>query len=405
MKPVRRVVVAAVLGVVLGASALTPGRASAHGEGTQAPWVRTLTATFFDLDYSGGSRNQRDDVVINVGERARLSGRVQLSTQWPVALGEPRIGYLGVNMPGPVLAVLDKRVNGEFAPGSIATNPGDSFQFELELAGRRPGRWHLHPRFDIEGQGPLLGPGQWVTVRDQGEPYRSPVRLATGKEIDLERFGFGHVAGWHLFWLLGGLLFAGHFLRRGLFRQFVAVREGRHAAGATTRGDRLFAVVVGALVLGLIVVTPGLVKPKDTLPLQVLRDRLPPLELPPLVAMRVDSIRYNPSAESVVVTADVKNTGASPLAVEQVVIGPLAFRAPQFGGRGDAQLTVAPDIPIAPGGTERIRLTLSDRSLRQERLTLADQTISRFGGLVIVRNSQGERSWQSVAGDLVRYDG
>ena len=96
--------------------------------------------------------------------------------------------------------IRETKVNGMFEPGSVEMQVGGSYTFSQVLVGRKPGRWHIHPRLDLKGKGPIIGPGRWVTIPQGGRPYAEPVVLASGKTIDLERYGLSAVVGWHALW-------------------------------------------------------------------------------------------------------------------------------------------------------------------------------------------------------------
>ncbi len=385
--------------LVAASTLLGAAPAQAHGERTQPAWVRTETAAFFDLGWTGETTSDDDDLVLGVGKSINVTGSLAISDQWPVVLGEPKLGYLSLNMPGPVLAIRVKRMNGEFAAGSVAMRPGDLFSFEIQAVGRRPGRWHIHPRVDIQGQGPLLGPGRWVRVVESGGPYRNTVRLGSGKQVDLERYGLGAVFGWHLLWLSLGGAFSVVWLRKRLLNRYMALQQGESPRSlVTTRDRRITAAAVG-VALVLLIGAPFYASThwKGGIPIQVRRERMPLLQKPaPLAELRAQEAVYTSKRQSLELTVRVSTlTGtARPVRIERLLIGPLSFAPEGLLRPGDSPLIVESE------GPDMVRLVVDGPQLKAEGLISTDSAVAQIGGLVFVGDGAGGRSWSFVVADL-----
>ena len=88
----------------------------------------------------------------------------------------------------------DRTVNGMPAPDAIFIKKGNTYQFSMTLEARRPGRWHIHPTFAVEGAGTLIGPGEWVTVQDTGSaPFVNSLDMLNGQTINLETYNLGQL--------------------------------------------------------------------------------------------------------------------------------------------------------------------------------------------------------------------
>lgn len=388
----------AVVGICVGGGA---SPANAHGERTQPPWVRTLTATFFDVEFSG-TNDRGAETAVAVGEALTVTGKFMLSTDWPVLLGEVRVGYLGLEMPGPVLAVTDKEIGGEFVPGSIVLQRGDSFDFRIRLVGRRPGRWHVHPRLDVEGQGPIVGPGEWVRVRPGHAAYHQDVTLESGGHVDLETYGRATVLGWHSLWIILGLAFSAFWLRKGLLARFIRLRESGPQISLVGGKDRRFAVGVGVLTLALIVGSSAYASSRwaNSIPIQVMRDRVPTL---PQATIRPDvrlrEMVYRIRGQSVSFVLEIENTD-QPLTIERLVIGPVTFVTDPTASN-EGRLVLAPDTVRAGHGWV-VRGSVAAHPLLAERLLARNTPVVKLGGLVVLRGSSDTRFWTPVSADLTR---
>src|SRR5436190_12102035 len=159
--------------------------ASAHGENAQEGFLRMQTVAFSNVAFTKDTIKQGEDVTI--------TGKATLLDTWPKTLGEPSTGFVNVTAPGPVLLMKDRLVNGMSAPDAIFVKKGNTYDFKLTLAGRQPGRWHVHPTFAVEGAGTLIGPGQWITVQDTGG-FADNITLLNGQTANLETYGLGQLS-------------------------------------------------------------------------------------------------------------------------------------------------------------------------------------------------------------------
>ena len=400
--PFRFVTSMAILALCSGG--LLADAAYAHGEGTQGAWVRTGTATFFDLNYSGATSNSDGDLVIGVGQPIELSGRIKISDQFPQALlGNITLGYVGLNAPGPVVTIRETKVNGMFEPGSVEMTIGGSYTFSQILVGRRPGRWHIHPRLDLEGKGAIVGSGRWIRVTRGAKPYVSTVTLPSGKTIDLERYGLRTVIGWQGLWAGIALVWIVYWCRRGnLTMRILAARNGAPDSEFVSRGDRTFSLIAIGTTLTLVI--GGFVYANarwDTIPLQVRRERPPWVAPPPSLAdITARESVYDQHRGTLTIAVQVKNTTDAPVSVERLVVSTAEFVTQPFSGPAAEALTIDPPGPIAPGDERTIRLEMQSRLFSDDFRLGRPTSVSRIGGLLILR-TQNERSWADIAVDLV----
>src|SRR5438128_11092885 len=172
--------------------------ASAHGEDSPEGFLRMETVSFSNVQFAADTIKQGEPVTIT-------SQATSLDT-FPRNRGDPGMGYINITAPGPVMLMKDRVINGAEAPDAIFVKKGDTYDFKMTLAGRLPGRWHVHPTFAVEGAGTLIGPGQWITVQDPPgrAAFTNPLPLLNGYTVDLERYNLPQLTMWHwLFFAIG----------------------------------------------------------------------------------------------------------------------------------------------------------------------------------------------------------
>ncbi len=169
--------VVAGVAVVLGLLVVWVPRTAAHGEAAQDAFIRTRTVAFYDVQFSG--------TEIQRGEAVVITGKFFMLKDWPTGVDKPGLAFLTAAMPGPVMLVQERWINGVFTPGSVTLRQGEEYDFKLILQGRREGRYHVHPMVAVQGVGPLLGPGVWITIAGGGA-VANPLMLRNGETINLE---------------------------------------------------------------------------------------------------------------------------------------------------------------------------------------------------------------------------
>ena len=144
----------------------------AHGERNQEPFLRMRTAQFYDVHWSSEK--------IAVNENVVVSGRFRLFEDWPANLPQPDRVFLGNGTPGPVLARVESYINGAPAIQSGRLQLNRDYEFKTVLKGRIPGHHHVHPMVNVEGAGPLLGPGQWLDVTGDHRDFKLSLTTVDG---------------------------------------------------------------------------------------------------------------------------------------------------------------------------------------------------------------------------------
>lgn len=377
----RRIVWAVVLGgALLVASAPA---ASAHGERAQEAFLKMRTVGWVNVEFSGGTvqtgESGGDEIFISQGEEIQLTGITTILEAWPGTLagGEPGTGFINVIAPGPVMLVKEKTINGVSAPHRISVEKGGIYEFDITIAGRTVGRWHIHPSFSVKGAGTLLGPGQWVNVQE-AEDYTNPVTLLSGETINLENYELGYVwifstltfiigIGWMLHWTL-----LHRTVQNLAVTSQIPLNTDGMRYGLISRADHRISnvfLLVTALLVGVYFVYQLVAWP-DKLPQQVIEFAPPPIEVPVVAEAVGIEATYDPDTTTVTMSADVTNVGESDIEVSQFTTSTLTFVNPDLAEPTleQAAMTVEPSGPISPGETATITLTMPDERWDTEKV-------------------------------------
>jgi methane/ammonia monooxygenase subunit B len=380
------------------------GPASAHGEKSQQAFLRMRTLNWYDVKWS-----KRE---VNVNDTFEITGKIHFFSGWPQAVAKPEVAFLNVGEPGPVAVRLESFIGDQFVPRSVAFNVGDDYNFRIVLKARREGRWHIHPTCGVQGGGPIVGPGEWITIKGSMDSFTNPTTLVTGETIDLETYGIASVWAWHIFWFVFGVGWIMYwFLRRGFLGSYFALESGREII---TQRDK----TIGAAALGvtLLIVIYGYASAQAsyprTLPLQAGKLIIHPMELPaPTLAVKVLGGRYKVPGRELDFNIKITNNGKEAVRAGQFTTAGLVFLNPEvFTGKyeypeyalADRGLSVSDPKPLAPGETREMTVKVQDAIWDVQRLSdLAYDTDSQFGGLLMFYSDSGNREVVEVGGPVV----
>jgi len=194
--------------------------ASAHGEKSQAAFMRMRTIHWFDLNWS------KDTVAIN--DTMTISGKFHVFQGWPETVDKPDISFLNIGIPGPVFIRAGSWIGGQLVPRSVQLELGETYEFKVLLKARRPGDWHVHTMMNVKGGGPIIGPGKWVTVTGSMGSFVNNITTLTGETINLETYNLSNIYFWHALWYAIGLAWLAFWVKRPLFvPRHIAVSSGK----------------------------------------------------------------------------------------------------------------------------------------------------------------------------------
>lgn len=384
---------AATLGIIL---VVPSAPAQAHGETAQEAFLRMGTVAFWDVEYSTSKVKQE--------ERLTITGTAKILETWPEQLAEPKLGFIGVVAPGPVVVVKERLVNGQPAPMAIEVEKGGVYEFEIVLAGRRPGKWHVHPIFGIHGAGSLLGPGQYVNVDEKEGGFTNAITLVDGTKADLENIGLGGLTFWNILWFGVGLVWLLYWIvpkptvtRLPVTSQIPLNTDGGEYGLITKKDHRVMNIVMGATLL---LVVGGMVWQAQAYPVkmpqQVLRfePQAAVMDAEFAKADAVDSL-FEVEKDTVVITVNVTNTGKTPVSIEQFTTSTLTFPVAVEPGDGRS-LEVSPSPTIPPGETTTVKLSMKDPVWAEERLMPVGESRMQITGVLRLKDEAGHENFVTI---------
>lgn len=384
----------------------------AHGEKALEPFIRTRTIQFYDVAWSKPGVNVNDEVAV--------TGRFHVAEDWPIGVPKPEAAFLNISAPGPVFIRTERSLNGQPWINSVALQAGGDYDFRVVLKARIPGRYHIHPFFNLKDAGPVQGPGQWIEIGGDAAAFDNRVTTLTGETIDMESYGLTTGVLWHGLWIAAGLAWLLWWVRRPLFIPRYKMLQSGQEAALITPLDRSIAkailVAVPVVVLGANAVAQN--RHPSAIPLQAGMDRIEALA--PRVntgelQIRVRKAEYRISNRSMRMTAEIHNRGEQPLRIGEFTTANLRFLNPEVAGSapaGSDGLTAANGLrvdaaaPIQPGETRIVDITAIDAGWETEKLDgLIRDADSRLGGLLFLYDGEGKRVIASISTAVIpRFD-
>jgi len=399
-RPLRRILFAVLAaGAVLVASAPA---ASAHGEAAQEAFLRMRTVSWIDTTFSA--------TTVKQGETFTISGTAKILDAWPtnLAKGNPNTGYIGLIAPGPVVLLKERTINGVSAPSRIDVQKGKIYEYSMTVAGRRPGKWHVHPSFSVKGAGTLLGPGQWITVEKNEAGFDNPVTLVSGGTINLENYQLPFTWIWLVLTFLIGLAWMIYWTvpkrtvtNLAVTSQIPLNTDGMDYGLITKKDHRnmnWFALGTALLLLaGWIYQTAAF---PDKMPQQIFQFAPPDPAIasaPVFAQVALGEAEYDKASQTLTVTTQVTNTGDTPMNLTQFTTTTLKFATGTTPGPG--VMTVSPSPPIAPGAPTQVTMTMKDPAWESERLVPIGESSLLITG-VLVFEAGGEKNYTELAANL-----
>jgi cbb3-type cytochrome oxidase subunit 3 len=271
---------------------------------------------------------------IEVGQPVTITGTVRILETWPYTLYPPEKAYITPVVPGPVFVLKERTVNGTQAPGSFFVEKGGVYNFKMELLGRNPGRWHVHPGMAVQGTGTLIGPGEWVTVKDSGKPFVFPVKLLTGQTINLNHYEGGFVWWWSFAGFLIGVVWMLYWTlnKRTVTNLAVTIQLGVNDdapdIGLITPRDHMWMNVLAGLTMIMLVVgwTYAAMKYPVRLPQQT--DWFAPQFISSgekMAEVHANGASYDDATDTLLMNVQVKNIAASPIDLKQYIMAMATF--------------------------------------------------------------------------------
>jgi methane/ammonia monooxygenase subunit B len=396
----------ALLITVTAAMFYTP-TASAHGEKSQAAFMRMRTIHWFDLNWS------KEEVPVN--DTMTISGKFFVFSGWPETVDKPEISFLNIGIPGPVFIRAGSWIGGQLVPRSVSLELGETYEFKVLLKARRPGDWHVHTMMNVKGGGPIIGPGKWVTVTGSMGSFVNPITTLTGETIDLEDYNLGNIYFWHGLWYGIGLLWMAYWVRKPVFVPRLIAMDAGKGDSLITAGDKKVALgfAIGTIAIVAMSMASTNEKFPITTPLQAgLLRGIKSIEMPvPTIAVKIEDATYRVPGRAMQMTMTVTNNGDSAVRLGEFNTAGVRFLdaavAQDESGYPDdllaeEGLTVSDNSPLAPGQSRTIQVTASDAAWEVYRLAdLIYDPDSRFAGLLFFYDEAGNRQLVTVDAPLI----
>lgn len=390
-------------------SGLPLSSAQAHGEKALEPFIRMRTIQWYDVQWSTQTLKVNDEVSV--------SGKFHVAEDWPVSVPKPEASFLNISTPGPVLIRTERYLNGKPWANSVALQPGGDYEFKVVMKGRLPGRYHIHPFFNLRDAGQVMGPGVWLEIGGTADDFSNTIKTINGEMIDMESFGFANGVFLHLFW---GALAAAWLLwwvRRPLFISRYRMLDAGLEHELITSQDKLIAkvVLVGipVLVLALNAVTSQ--RYPDAIPLQAGLDQI--LPLPAQVnagTVNVDTLKaeYNVSKRAMLLQVKVDNRSQGAVRIGEFASANVHFLNADVTdsgykpGKDDVSnngLSLDNATPIEPGEQRTVTIEVRDAAWESEKLDgLIRDADSRLGGLLFLYDDMlGKRYISSISAAVI----
>ncbi len=381
--------------------------ASAHGEKSQAAFMRMRTIHWFDLNWS------KDSVAVN--DTMTISGKFHVFAGWPETVDKPEVSFLNIGIPGPVFIRAGSWIGGQLVPRSVQLELGETYEFKVLLKARRPGDWHVHTMMNVQGGGPIIGPGKWVTVTGSMSSFVNNITTLTGETINLETYNLSNIYFWHALWYALGLAWLAFWLKRPLFvPRHIAMSSGK-ANTLISATDKKVAVGFAVATIAIVAGSMGATNDKYpvTTPLQAgLLRGMKPIEMPEsTVSVKVDDASYRVPGRAMQMTLTITNNGDSAIRLGEFNTASVRFLDPavlqdETGYPDDILaeegLTVSDNSPLNPGETRTVEVTASDAAWEVYRLAdLIYDPDSRFAGLLFFFDAEGNRQMVMVDAPLI----
>ena len=383
--------------------------AFAHGERAQEAFLRMRTVAWVNTTYS--------KTTVKQGETFTITGTAKILDAWPtnLAAGDPNTGYIGIIAPGPVVLLKERTINGVSAPSRIDVQRGRIYEFSMVVAGRRPGRWHVHPSFSVKGAGTLLGPGEWITVEENPDGFSNPVTLEGGSTVNLENYQLPFTWIWLvLTFLIGmGWMIYWTFTKRTVTNLAVTSQiplntDGMEYGLITKRDHRnmnWFALGTALLLVAGWVYQAAAFPTK--MPQQIFQFAPPDpaiAKAPVFAEAAVGTADYDSGAQTLTIEVPVTNTGQTPMDLAQFTTTTLRWTTGTAAGAGGMQ--VSPSATIEPGSSPTtLTLTMKDPAWETEHLVPIGESQLLITGILVFETPDGQINLTELEANLKpRFD-
>jgi methane/ammonia monooxygenase subunit B len=397
------------LSLVLSLYALNIQTVMAHGEKALEPFIRMRTIQWYDVQWS------KQKFAVN--EEISVSGKFHVAEDWPVSVPKPDAAFLNISTPGPVLIRTERYLNGKPYVNSVALQPGGDYSFKVVLKGRLPGRYHIHPFFNLKDAGQVMGPGVWLDVSGDASDFSNEAKTINGEAINMETYGLGNGVFWHVFWGALATAWLLWWVRRPLFIPRYRMLQAGLEGELVTQQDKHIgkAILIGVPLLVLAANWMAINQHPKAIPLQAALDQILPLSAQVNAGIvDVDTLKaeYRIPERAMTFLVKVNNRSDKPVQVGELAVANVRFLNKEFAqpSQDNTDRMIAPDgltlsdaTLIQPGEERTMTIIAKDALWESERLDgLIRDSDSRIGGLLFFYDGLvGERFISSITAAVI----
>jgi methane/ammonia monooxygenase subunit B len=268
---------------------------------------------------------------------------------------------------------------------------------------------------NVQGGGPIIGPGKWITIEGSMSDFKNPLTSLTGQTFDLETYNLENTYFWHALWYAVGLAWILYWVRRPVFLpRFLMVNAGR-GDELVSGADRKVAMGFAAATVVIVVFAMSSANSKYpiTIPLQAgtMRGMKPLDDAKSTISVKVDDASYRVPGRAMRMKLTISNSGNSPVRLGEFYTASVRFLDSDVfrdttGYPEDLLaedgLEVSDNSPIAPGETRTVEVTASDAAWEVYRLSdIIYDPDSRFAGLLFFFDAAGNRQVTQIDAPLI----
>jgi methane/ammonia monooxygenase subunit B len=310
----------------------------------------------------------------------------------------------------------ERTINGTSVPTRIDAKKGDIYEFSMTVAGRREGRWHVHPALSVKGAGTLLGPGQYINVERNPDGYRNDVQLVEaggtpGGTINLENYQLTFTWIWLVITFLIGLAWMIYWTvpkrtvtNLAVTSQIPLNTDGMDYGLITKKDHRNMNWFAIGTALLLVV---GWIWQANAFPTkmpQQIFQFAPPV---PAVAANnaigvagLASAKYDEGSQTLTMDVDITNTGTTPMELQQFTTSTLKFAPGQAPGENTGGLVATPAASVAPGATTKLSLAMQGPGWEDEKLIPVNESSQMITGILVFQTGDGKKVLTEVEANL-----
>jgi methane/ammonia monooxygenase subunit B len=282
----------------------------------------------------------------------------------------------------------------------------------MTFAGRRVGRWHIHPAFAVKGAGTLIGPGAWINVQKNPAGFTNEATLLGGKTVNLENYQLPFIWIWLTLTFIIGMVWMIYWTvpkrtipHLAVTSQIPLNTDGA-AYGLVTKKDHRNSTIM--MLATVVLLGAGWIYQLANFPTKIPQQiiQFAPADIPrpaPFVSLEAGKGKavYDAGKKLVTLQVNATNSGKVPAQLTQFAVADLTWFNPAVPAAKPSgpqavdtsyPMTVQSDT-IAPGATQQVMISMpSDIWIHQERLLPIGESQLTVTGLLRFQTPNGDKT-------------